>query len=818
MPVRQWVRGGAVGSRQSDPADLRLAVLAAGVWGGSLVAVRLSAWWGVGLALFAASAAVATWGRRRTAATRATSGWLRLLPLLTSVAAVGVFGGASVTAAQVAVRDAEPLRQWAEAGKTVTAVVQVDDDPRRPRDSTDATMWFPATLKEVTYGDRHVRLDVRVVVFADGASRKQTEGSSAEGSGADADADVWSELLPGQRLEVVGTLSEAGDRADLTAEILNTHEPPELLGEPPWWQTAAGVLREGLAAACADLPDDVAGLIRGIAIGDTRDLAPDVEADFQITGMTHLTAVSGFNVGIVTGAALLAATLLRAGPRTRLVVGLVVIVGFVVLVRPTPSVLRAAVMGSIALLSIVTGRLASALPSLSCAVIVLVAADPDLANQPGFALSVSATFGLMLFVTSWSSRLEECGWPRWAAVAVAVPAAAQLAVTPQLAAMTGAVSLVSIPANILAAPAAAPVMVLGVVAAVVSAVSADAAEFVVRVAAWPAEWLVLVARHGARAPGGSLPWPDTVGWALLLAALLVTALLVVRSRLARRLVAVVAIGLVVGLAPVRLWHGGWPPHGWLLAACDVGQGDALVLAAGAEGSAVVVDAGPSPTEIDDCLRRLGIDHVPLLVISHYHADHVGGVAGVYQGRRVDAVLGPHDVEPAAGRRQVVEAARDEAASGDATVLTRQTGDRLTVGEVRLEVLAAGEGFAGTRSDSNNNSLVLRAVVDGVAVLLTGDVEAEAQEALLGSGADLDVDVLKAPHHGSAYSSTAFFEAASPTVAVVSAGRDNDYGHPHPTVTRQLRRQGATILRTDRDGDAAVIAVADGLAVMTSPSR
>lgn len=132
----------------------------------------------------------------------------------------------------------------------------------------------------------------------------------------------------------------------------------------------------------------------------------------------------------------------------------------------------------------------------------------------------------------------------------------------------------------------------------------------------------------------------------------------------------------------------------------------------------------------------------------------------------------------------------------------------------MEVLAPDTEFSGTRSDPNNNSFVLRAIVGGVSILLSGDVEEPAQRSVLASGQRLESDVLKVPHHGSAYFDARFFEAVKPRLAVVSAGRGNDYGHPHPRALRQLRRQGAAVHRTDRDGSFAVVAGDGGLAVVT----
>jgi competence protein ComEC len=290
----------------------------------------------------------------------------------------------------------------------------------------------------------------------------------------------------------------------------------------------------------------------------------------------------------------------------------------------------------------------------------------------------------------------------------------------------------------------------------------------------------------------------------------VALLVAARRPLVRRLVAVVALGGVLGALPVRLLASGWPPPRWLVVACAVGQGDAVVLPAG-DGTAVVVDAGPEPAAVDRCLRRLGVRRVVLFAVSHFHVDHIGGVDGVFRGRRVDAVVAPDWPEPPAGRAAV--AAR--AAAARAPLRTVAPGWRYTAGGLELTVLGPPEPAHGTRSDVNNNSLVLRARVQGRTVLLTGDAETEEQQAILAASGPEAVraDVLKVAHHGSAYQEPRFLDAVGPAVALVSVGADNDYGHPNAALVGRLVRGGARVVRTDVEGDLAAVADGAGLAVV-----
>jgi competence protein ComEC len=522
--------------------------------------------------------------------------------------------------------------------------------------------------------------------------------------------------------------------------------------------------------------------------------------------MTHLTAVSGSNLAIVIGFVMLLARWSRAGPRLAAAAGALAILGFVILVRPEPSVLRAALMGGLGLVALALHRPRAAVPGLAAAGFVLLLSDPSLAVQLGFVLSVLATLGLLLWAPPWREALRRRGVPAGVAEIVAVSTAADLACAPVIAGFTGSVGLAAIPANVLAEPAVAPATVLGVGAAVLSPVSPTGAHLLAWLASWPCRWLVLVARYSAQAPAALLPWPGGTSGALLLAGVLLALVTLTVHPAVRRVALVVAVSAVLAAVPVRWVTGGWPPAGWMFVACDVGQGDGLVLNA-APGQAVVVDTGPEPTAIDRCLRTLGIRSVPLLVLTHDDADHISGITGVFDSRQVEAVAVSRYGAGSSGRRRVVTVAN----AHGLTPFPVLPGWSYQAGALDIQALVPPEPITGTESDSNNNCVVLRVTGRGTSVLLTGDAGPEEQRALRESGADLHADVLKVPHHGSAYQDPGFASAVAPRVAVISVG-ENDYGQPSGTVLRRLQRSGIRVLRTDRDGDVAVTAAGGQLAV------
>ena len=708
--------------------------------------------------------------------------------LATGIGAAAVGGVATVAAHQVA---GHPLRAAADAGSAATLEVVLTDDPAPLRSTGpgDARVVVRAELAAAQTGGARWRGDGRVVLLAPAAG--------------------WAGLLPGQRATASGTLG-APTRGDLTVAVLRTRGPPRDVDPPPGVQLVAGDLRAGLRdTARAVLAEEPAALLPGLVVGDTSGIGADLADDFRTAGLTHLLAVSGSNVAFVLGAVLLLARLARLGPRTAAVLAILALVGFVVLARPSPSVLRAGAMGAVAILALALGRTRSVLPALAVTVIVLLLVDPALAVDAGFALSVLATAALVLLAPVVVTALRRRRVPPGVAEALAVPLAAHVVTAPVVAGLSGQVSLVAVLANLLAAPVVAPATVLGVLAAVLAPWWAAAAHVAVWLAGPEVSWLVWVARRCAAVPGATLTWPRGVAGGLLLAGLVLLGLVALRWRRVRLLALAVVVGLLLVLVPTRVVPVGWPPPDWAVVMCDVGQGDALVLATGEPGRAVLLDAGPDGSAVDGCLTRLGVRSLALVVLSHLHADHVDGLAGALRGRSAGAVaLGPVH-EPVATLGEVTRWAR----AAGAPVVGLERGITLRWPGLGLDVLGpvhpSPHVDAGDGTEVNDTSLVLRATTPLGRILLPGDAEAESQESLLASGADLRADVLKVPHHGSRSSLPAFVTAAHARLALVSVGQGNSYGHPNPAMTGLLAGTGALVRRTDQSGDLAVVPAPGG---------
>lgn len=402
-------------------------------------------------------------------------------------------------------------------------------------------------------------------------------------------------------------------------------------------------------------------------------------------------------------------------------------------------------------------------------------------------------------------RAAPTGVPARPAEALAAAAAAQALCAPVVAVLSARVSLVAVPCNLLAEFAVAPATVLGFAALAAAPVSMPLAELLARCAGWPAGWIAGIARTGASLPGAGVDWPGSWTGAALLALATAGAVLVGRRILRRPwLAAVTALLLVlVVLRPPPLTRviTGWPPPGWRYAMCDVGQGDATVLAAG-EGAGIVIDAGPDPALVDRCLRALGISRVPLVVLTHFHADHVAGLPGVLRGRAVGAIETTGLEDPAEQARSV----RARAAARHIPVIRAVAGERRRTGTLTWQVLWPPPDPVPHPEGPNDASVTLLVRSGGLRLLLLGDLEPPSQQALLASptaGQFDKVDVLKVAHHGSAYQDAGLLHRVAPRLALISCGEDNPYGHPAPGTVAALEAEGARVLRTDRDGALAV---------------
>lgn len=627
------------------------------------------------------------------------------------------------------------------------------------------------------------------------------------------------------------------------------------------WRRVAG------DALTIGLPEPEAGLAAGILIGLRDRVDRAVAADFTTAGVSHVVAISGWNIAIV--AAAIAALAGRLGRRRRAVITVVAIATYIAAAGASPSVLRAGAMAGIVLLARESGRAGHAASALGWAAALLVLAVPTMVTDAGFQLSTLATAGLIAWatpLTAWLDRLGRGRLPAWLAESLGVSLAAQAATLPIVLLAFGRLAVIAPLVNLLVVPLVAPAMAAGVVALAAGlAVSAGAPGALATIASAPA-WVALrlmiaIVEATARLPFAAVTLEPAMA---VFAASLATAgiaTVAVRRRHRPRTgtgTALVSPGPAPGAALAGGTAGGpaaiasarkprtmgsssaWqraatialvtslavtgavvvvrPPPGARITVLDVGQGDAI-LVEGGRGGRLLVDGGPDPERLLVVLDR----HLPpwdrridAVILSHPHEDHVAGLALLLDRYRVGRVFEPGMRGPGPG--YAAWAAR-LSRPGAPIRLGLATGDRLAVDDVAMRVLWPDRGTVpaeppDTGTGINNVSIVLLGEVGGRRFLLTGDIEQGVDPVVLARGLRR-VDVLKVAHHGSRTATTqAFVDATRPAIAVASAGTGNPYGHPTKATLDRLRASGARVYRTDRDGSVTIGFDAAGFSVRT----
>ncbi|OBF63489.1 competence protein [Mycobacterium sp. 852002-51971_SCH5477799-a] len=465
------------------------AVTAGGIW---WQAGPILAWCCV--ALIAASGALAWRALHRP------GGNTRLRAISATLAAVGVVGTGYGFA--IALRTDAVVHHPITAAFGSSAPVTVT-----PTESTvslgSSRLMFRATLQRL----RAAQTSGPVVVFARAAD--------------------FGAVMVGQPVQFTARITRPA-RRDLTVAVLNASGRPTM-GTASAVQRAAHGVRSRFAAAARDaLPGEQAVMLPALVLGDTSAVPGDVSRDFRAAGMTHLMAVSGANVMIVCAAVLFSARLI--GPRAAVALAALALVAFVIVVQPTASVLRAAVMSAIALAAMLSSRRRQAIPALAATVLVLLAIAPALAVDVGFALSVVATAALIVIAPVWSRRLVEKGWPKPLADALAVAWAAQVVTAPLVAAISGRFSVVAALANLVVAAVIAPITVAGTAAAALCGIWPAAARLLIRFTGPELWWVDGVARWAANMPGATLPVPQGMPGTLIVGGATVVAVVLWRWR------------------------------------------------------------------------------------------------------------------------------------------------------------------------------------------------------------------------------------------------------------------------------------------------
>lgn len=548
-----------------------------------------------------------------------------------------------------------------------------------------------------------------------------------------------------------------------------------------------------------------ATLVPGMVIGDTALQSREFQDLMQLVGLSHLTAVSGTNFAIVSTFILAALSRTVKNFPLRIAISALSLLLFTFIVRPTPSVLRAAVMAAVLLLAKVRGSARDGFTALGIAVLLLIAIDPFQALELGFVLSVLATAGILIFSPTLTKFfVNRFQAPKLASELISIPLSASIFCTPVIVAISDGISLAQVPINIAVAPFVPIVTIAGFLTFLTQFLFTPfqfIPEIGAQIASFFAIAIVKLADFGLTFP--ILNLPGGLLGALLSAAAISLFLYIIY--LLRRSPAHILILLIltfaISLLLPRLLDKAMDQgrDDWQILQCDVGQGDALLIRTSSR-SAAVIDVGPDPEKMDRCLRQGGVKKISLLVLTHFHADHVAGLSALVRGRSVERWW----IAPMRDRSAEVLRAISLLKSEPIEV---KAGDSFVVGKDLFHVIWPKEQestFASTPGDGsylNNRSITLMIEKDGAVIFAGGDIEPPVQEILAATYDLSTVDIYKVSHHGSRFRSDLFDRELNPDLALISAGAGNPFGHPADETLEKF--QSSLIGRTDQMGTIRV---------------
>lgn len=589
-----------------------------------------------------------------------------------------------------------------------------------------------------------------------------------------------------------------------------THAPPDG-GDVSLWIPRVRAWASSRLHATLGEPD--ATLLAGAMWGERGALPPDLRAEFQDTGTVHVLVTAGLHLGVVAGLAVALLQLLRCG-RVGASLGAIAIVwAYAAFSGAHLPSLRAATMLSFVLLARASGREAVSWNALASAAIVVTLMRPASVITVSFGLSFSCVAAIFAFAGPIARACEEARVPHLASEAIGVALATQIGTWP----LTAATFLVIAPyaplANLLVVPIVGVAMMVGFLTLAASPVAFVAAMFA-NVETSLCDWIVAVVRFVGTLPGAHVIATPPPVWTIAVYEL---ACVVAGIALARERIRA-AIVVLVAASALCLWPPRVPTHALRITAIDVGQADAILVQT-PNGHALLVDAGgrlergaPSggitvaeavgERVVVPYLIRAGLHHLDAVLLSHPHGDHAGGVAPVLRTLGADIFADTAQIYAGHAYRDALDVARTR----HIAIRTPRGGDIWHTDDgVTLRFYGPTLPLIrGSRSDINSNSLVFRIEFGRFRMLFTGDSGAETEARLLRAGVDLQADVLKVGHHGSAYGTTpAFLDAVSPHVAVISVGAQNLFGHPAPQTIDALDHRAIRVLRTDRDGEIQI---------------
>ncbi|NQT29314.1 MAG: DNA internalization-related competence protein ComEC/Rec2 [Candidatus Saganbacteria bacterium] len=554
------------------------------------------------------------------------------------------------------------------------------------------------------------------------------------------------------------------------------------------------------------LPKPYGTLLNSIIFGSASAKTPfETKEIYRRAGVSHLLVASGMHLAILIGVCLFVVRSARLPLWLGVVIVSAVNLFYAVMVGLGPSILRAAIMAEIMLLGLLFEKEKDVFVSAALAAFIILLFNPRCLFYAGFELSFAATFSLIYISPIINSRLRTF-MPKAIASLLSIAIAPVLACAPLTIFHFSRFSAVGVFTNILVLPLAGAIIVLGFMSSLLSLLFLPAATLINS-----SNLILLILVHFTVARLAALPFAQIYLGApkipLLVAYYLglIGFVYVLQSGKFPKMNKFRLLVLVFGILSVILWDLAlsFKANGLNITVLNVGEGDSIFIEC--PNKKILVDGGTrwmGKRMVIPYLLKKGVNKLDLVILTHPHSDHVGGLNEILEKFKVDEVLHTGVVYESQAYRRFLGLIKKNSIKYHLA----QAGQKIKFDE-NIEGLILhpkGGGIAKANSGINNLSIVFRLQYDDFSMLFAGDCEQEGEENILSTFPDslLSSTVLKVGHHGSNSSTTALFlSAVNPEVSVISCGKNNQFGHPHPETLQKLK--GVKVYRTDQDGTIVI---------------
>lgn len=558
------------------------------------------------------------------------------------------------------------------------------------------------------------------------------------------------------------------------------------------------------------------GLSAALLCGWREDFDEDMYQSFQVCGLAHIVAVSGAHLAIVISCISLVLERLRIPRLAAMVTKLCFVLLYLVFAGMPISAVRSAFMVVLALCSWQAKRRSAALSALSLCIVACIVADPYTALSVSFSLSALSTLGIVVFSRHLSFYISKAPFmPKFVCETLALTMSSMLVTAPLSAALFAKMPLISPLANIVIAPLFPFVCILGLLVLTTALCLSPLSACSLPLCAYSASMMNTLVDALARIPFASIPMSMSVFVAMIVSAGASIAFWLLWPSLKRFMwgSAFACFAVVISCVSATLGSSSYTSITML----DVGQGDAFLIQSA--GYSLLIDTGNQETKLLEALARHNVTHVDALLVTHSDDDHMGCLSSLQGTLHVSEVLLGEGAKDCMCDNCLMLVSASNSLVGSSNVTYLSYGDEIRFGAMQLTAVWPHQ-YIEDGGNADSICLLARVDVDSDAridwsALFVGDAEKDELDKVCLENSLHNIDILKVGHHGSKNGLTNdLVRILKPSIALISVGANNRYGHPNEQIVEWLIEAGSQVLRTDTQGDVSCVLEKDNIYVNT----